>query len=426
MRTIGLFIKLVFSLGILIIIAAVAFMIMAMQDYPSVSKNTPLSPDEISQVKKLIQNNDPTRFSKKQKRQLQINENDLNLLLRYLSDKTDDQIRAKTIILPSILYLQTSITLQNNPFGEFLNIAAELEQIDQKLKIKSMDIGEVSVPAFIANALVDHLHTHLQDNYMEYQATIQSVDNFQLQQHVLSVNYHWQPELANQIKDQLSSRLITKEQKEIFLAYHQQLAIVINNIRDTRPSLTLLLNEMFQFAKQRSLLSDPIMENRAMLITLGAYMLNKNIPELIGMASTKNIKRKNFYLLNRNDLSKHLVISSALTAMADSAFAHAIGLDKELSDSDGGSGFSFADLTADRAGVTLATTALSSENNARVMQLRLASVSLESDYMPDINQMPEGIQKLDFSLAYRNTESPEYKLIITEIDQRIANCSIYQ
>ena len=371
-------------------------------------------------------NNDPTRFSKKQKRQLQINENDLNLLLRYLSDKTDDQIRAKTIILPSILYLQTSITLQNNPFGEFLNIAAELEQIDQKLKIKSMDIGEVSVPAFIANALVDHLHTHLQDNYMEYQATIQSVDNFQLQQHVLSVNYHWQPELANQIKDQLSSRLITKEQKEIFLAYHQQLAIVINNIRDTRPSLTLLLNEMFQFAKQRSLLSDPIMENRAMLITLGAYMLNKNIPELIGMASTKNIKRKNFYLLNRNDLSKHLVISSALTAMADSAFAHAIGLDKELSDSDGGSGFSFADLTADRAGVTLATTALSSENNARVMQLRLASVSLESDYMPDINQMPEGIQKLDFSLAYRNTESPEYKLIITEIDQRIANCSIYQ
>ena len=101
-------------------------------------------------------------------------------------------------------------------------------------------------------------------------------------------------------------------------------------------------------------------------------------------------------------------------------------VDKELSDSDGGSGFSFADLTADRAGVTLATTALSSENNARVMQLRLASVGLESDYMPDINQMPEGIQKLDFSLAYRNTESPEYKLIITEIDQRIANCSIYQ
>lgn len=426
MRTIGLFIKLVFSLGILIIIAMVAFMVMAMQNYPSVSKNTPLDPDEISQVKKLIQNNDPTRFSKKQKRQLQINENDLNLLLRYLSDKTKDQIRAKTIILPSILYLQTSITLQNSPFGEFLNIAAELEQVDQTLKIKSMNIGEISMPAFIANALVDFIHAHLQDTYMEYQAAIQSVDNFQLQQHVMTINYHWQPELASQIKNQLSSRIITKEQKEIFLAYHQQLAIVVNNISETKPSLTLLLNEMFQFAKQRSLLSDPIMENRAMLITLGAYMLNKNIPELIGMTSSKNIQRKNFYLLNRNDLSKHLIISSALTAMADSAFAHAIGLDKELSDSDGGSGFSFADLTADRAGVTLATTALSSENNARVMQLRLASVSLESDYMPDINQMPEGIQKLDFKLAYRNTESLEYKLIITEIDRRIANCSIYQ
>lgn len=426
MRTIGLLIKLGFSFGILFLIAAVTFMVMAIQDYASVSKNSPLTPDEISQVKKLIQSNDPTRFSKKQNRQLHINENDFNLLLRYLSDRSRDQIRAKTIILPATLYLQTSITIQNNPFGEFLNIAAELEQADQKLKIKSMDIGELSIPAFIANILVDYTHKHLLDNYMEYQVVIKSIDSFQLQQHVLSINYYWQPELANQVKDQITNRLMTKEQKEIYLAYYQQLYNIINNTRDARPSLTQLLNEMFQFAKQRSLLNDPVIENRAMLITLGAYMLNKNIPELIGITKTNKIRRKNFYLLNRNDLSKHLIISAALTAMADSNFAHAIGLDKELSDSNGGSGFSFADLTADRAGVTLATTALSSENTARIMQLRLASVSQESDYMPDIDQMPEGLQKLDFQLAYRNTESQEYKMIISEIDRRIANCSIYQ
>jgi len=426
MRTIGLLIKLVFSISIIFIIAAVTFMVMAIQDYASVSKNSPLSPDEIFQVKKLIQSNDPTRFSKKQHRQLHINENDFNLLLRYLSDKSQGQIRAKTIILPATLYLQTSVTIQNNPFGEFLNIAAELEQTDQKLKIKSMDIGELAIPAFIANIFVDYAHKHLLDNYMEYQAAIQSIDNFQLQQHNMSINYHWQPELANQVKDQITNRLMTKEQKEIYLAYHQQLNSVVNNIREARPSLTQLLNEMFKFAKQRSLLNDPVIENRVMLITLGAYMLNKNTPELLGIAKAKNIRQKNFYLLNRNDLSKHLIISAALTAMADSNFAHAIGLDKELSDSNGGSGFSFADLTADRAGVTLATTALLSESNARVMQLRLESVSQESDYMPDILQMPEGLQKLDFQLAYRNTESQEYKLIISEIDRRIANCSIYQ
>lgn len=426
MRPIGLLLKLVFSISILFGIAVTALIIMAMQDYAIVSKYNMLTADEISQVKKIIQHNDPTRYKKNQNRQIQINENDLNLLLHYFSNKANDQFRAKAIILPTVLYVQTSIALENNPFGEFLNISAEFEQIDQRLKIKSMEIGKLTIPAFIANSLADYAHKHLQNTYIEYRAAIQSVDNFQLQQHAMSINYKWKPELANQIKDQLTSRLITKEQKEIFLAYHEQLSILVSNIRESQPSLTLLLNEMFQFAKQRSLYSDPIMENRTMLITLGAYMLNKNIPELLGIAPAKNIRRKNFYLLNRIDLGKHLVISSALTAMADSSFAHAIGLDKELSDSDGGSGFSFADLTADRAGVSLATTALSSDNNARLMQLRLSSASLENDYMPDIHQMPEGIQKLDFNLAYRNTESPEYKLIITEIDQRISNCSIYK
>ncbi len=425
MRTFGLIFKLVIGFLILLIIAAAVMIIMAMQDFPLVSKNQTLTTNEISQVRKIIQRNDPTRLGSKQNRQLQINEEDLNLLIRYFSDKSDDRIRAKILILPSILYAQTTFALRDSPVGDFLNIATEFEQDGQQLTIKSMSIGTLNLPPFIANTVLDYGHRHLQNHYMEYNTIIQSIEDLQLQEHGLTIKYNWHPELAHQIKDQLTSRLMSEQQKDMFLAYHEQLAIVITNIADSRPSLTHLLNEMFEFAQQRSLYSDPVLENRTLFITLGAYMLNKNIPELLGFASVKNIRRKNFYVLNRNDLSKHLVISSALTAMADSTFAHAIGLDKELSDSNGGSGFSFADLTADRAGVTLATTALSSETNARVMQKRLATATSEHDYMPDIDNMPEGLQELDFTLIYRHTESPEYKLVIGEIDQRIANCNIY-
>jgi uncharacterized protein YfiM (DUF2279 family) len=55
-------------------------------------------------------------------------------------------------------------------------------------------------------------------------------------------------------------------------------------------------------------------------------------------------------LLGRYDSAQHFVISAALAAWAGEPAANAIGVYKEIDDSRRGSGFSFADLAADRAG----------------------------------------------------------------------------
>ena len=56
----------------------------------------------------------------------------------------------------------------------------------------------------------------------------------------------------------------------------------------------------------------------------------------------------------RADWTRHFTLSGGLTVMSAVGPSDAAGLLKEELDADGGSGFSFGDLMADRAGTTFA------------------------------------------------------------------------
>ena len=69
--------------------------------------------------------------------------------------------------------------------------------------------------------------------------------------------------------------------------------------------------------------------------------------------------------------------------------ASASGLAKELSDSNGGSGFSFADMTANRAGILFAGGLL----NKRFTLLSVADDFTVPSYMPAVEGLPEGSRR---------------------------------
>jgi hypothetical protein len=96
-----------------------------------------------------------------------------------------------------------------------------------------------------------------------------------------------------------------------------------------------------------------------------------------------------------------------------------------MDDSRGGSGFSFADLAADRAGVKFAETAIASSNQAKLIQQHMGSSITESDFMPNIENLPEGIQELEFKQTYQDLDSASYRMIEAEIERRINLCRIY-
>ena len=425
MRLFKFAIILFFSLLLLAVLATGSLAVFSLQDFPLVSKSKNLTAHEITRVKSFINANNPSHFRKGQKKTTIITEQDINLLANYALNKLNGRARTKVKVFNASAHLTGTIKLPGNPLGEYLNVSTIISQQENSIIVKSMEIGDVTVPGFISDLLLSITHQKLQKQFPEYRIAINSLTDFRLRKKQASISYVWQPEIMSQLKNRVATLIPKKLRQRIFI-YTQKLQKTSPTIQQKRPSLSALLKPMFNFAIKRSKNNNPVEENRALFIVLGAYMMDKNIPQLLGNKSIGKLKRKTFYLLKRDDLSQHLLVSAAITALSDPDLAQSIGLEKEVKDSDGGSGFSFSDLAADRAGVALANSAFRSRRQAHLIQQRLANVNNESDYMPDVNNLPSGLKNIDFKMIYTDTNSAAYKNIIQVIDKRIAACNIYR
>ncbi len=112
-----------------------------------------------------------------------------------------------------------------------------------------------------------------------------------------------------------------------------------------------------------------------------------------------------------------------LSAVAPS---DAAGLLKEELDADGGSGFSFGDLLADRAGTTFADVATRDEASALRMQQRLAGEFRVDDFFPLAADLPEGIPDAELQSHYGGVGGPLYRRQVAEIERRLALCAAYR
>ena len=113
----------------------------------------------------------------------------------------------------------------------------------------------------------------------------------------------------------------------------------------------------------------PAAENRAALVVLAFYVNGKGLDAIHPpAASWPRPAARRVTLASRGDTAQHFTISAALAATAGSPLSDAVGLYKELEDSRGGSGFSFNDLAADRAGTRFGELATASGDGARKLQ----------------------------------------------------------
>lgn len=126
-------------------------------------------------------------------------------------------------------------------------------------------------------------------------------------------------------------------------------------------------------------------------------------------------------LNTRHDLAKHFVFSAALHILAEKGMSFSLGEAKEIFDSDkGGSGFSFADISADLSGIRFAQLAIADDESAGLIQT-FCSLSLrESDFFPAIHNLPEGLSKTAFLQQFGDIHSEKYKRLIFAIESRIA------
>jgi hypothetical protein len=194
----------------------------------------------------------------------------------------------------------------------------------------------------------------------------------------------------------------------------------------------------FGLVKQRNLAEitdSPAKENRAALMALVLYFGTDKFELLVGdisKLSTKQLqqrtkRRSRVMLRERVDIQKHFIYSVALQLFGTSTASNAIGELKEFLDSNsGGSGFSFADLMADRAGTRLAMLATDSDESALKVQEHLADIIDEDLLLPELTGLPEGISQQKFEQYYYDIDSLVYQTMLDNIDERLRKIAVYR
>jgi hypothetical protein len=171
-----------------------------------------------------------------------------------------------------------------------------------------------------------------------------------------------------------------------------------------------------------------ILENEAAIMALAIYAGHPRFSTLSGDLSFAvdpiPTARKKPVLANRQDLSLHFIFSAAIKLLSDQGISIAVGEFKELMDrGNGGSGYSFIDLTADMAGANFATLAVD-PRTAKQIQNIMSVEATEALFFPNIDGFDEGMNKSQFRQKYSDIESAEYLEVINEIERRMSRLPV--
>lgn len=213
--------------------------------------------------------------------------------------------------------------------------------------------------------------------------------------------------------------------------YYAKLIEIDQRIPNDGPiSLARFMGPLFDLAMIRG--GKPDEENQAALLALSIFLGHGVEGSFVGPVKTdamKQYKRKSrkVALGNRRDLRLHFLVSVFIQIFTDSGVSNVAGEFKELMDArKGGSGFSFVDLAADRAGVKFAEIALNKNGGAAWLQNFAAGFIDEGSFFPYVKELPEGLTREEFEYVYRDVESAEYRRLVEAIDHCILQLPIYQ
>ncbi len=190
-----------------------------------------------------------------------------------------------------------------------------------------------------------------------------------------------------------------------------------------------LLQIAFSFAEDNSHRTDAVFTNKAAILALGVIVGEEKVAavakrriEFVHIDTIKAIRTR-VTLRNRNDLARHFCVSAALAVLSDEERSMTVGIAKELMDATpGGSGFSFVDLTADRAGTLFATAATKSPGSARRLQETILQSPSVANFFPEIDELPEGLSQVEFQQEYGGLGGEKTGLIVLEIQKRLSKC----
>ncbi len=400
----------------LVVGAVLALLIVAwlsFQREPLVKRAANPSPDDVRRARALLVQNDPRRARAGTARTITLSQQDATLLSQYAASRWRTA-RSLVTLRARAASVQVSVETPSIPLGRWLNIDAQLGDADGVPVVQRLWIGRVPVPGAAATVVIDWLLSRL-DADAPITMARDMVRRTTFTPDSVRVSYEWRADATGRVRDML----LAPDDLARFEAYQRRL---VSSLAMTAPGSTLTLPELmaplFALAVERSVAGDASAENRAALATLSLYVTERSLGRWIKRAKAwPKPQRRRVTLAQREDLAKHFLVSAIVAAEADRRLADVVGLTKEIDDSRGGSGFSFVDLAADRAGTHFGELAVSA---AVALQAAVATGLPESAIMPDVARLPESMTQREFTARFGGVGGDRYRAMVDTIDLRVA------
>jgi hypothetical protein len=399
-----------------LVLAAVLVVWLALHDRPLVVRDSAMTTADVARVRDLLGAADPRKHPQQGEsiRTFHADGRDLDLIL---DDATRRLLRGagRVVLEAGAARVQISLNLPRSPFGRWLNVEARVRETAGWPELERLQVGRVPVPAALARWLLLRGIAHY-DATEQVQTVAGMVQRVSLQPTEIVLDYVWRP-------DGLRTVMMPPADQQRLRAYVDRLVPLVKPARGAVP-LAGLLPPMFALARVRAAAlggSEEVaaQENRAALIALALYATGQSPARFVRDAHQWPRPVPHPVLLRgREDFSMHFLVSAVLAAEGGGRLADAIGLYKEISDSRGGSGFSFNDIAADRAGTRFGQIAA---RDPQRLQAELSQGVTDEDFMPGVADLPEFLSEAEFKGTYGGIGSPAYERMKAEIERRVAS-----
>ncbi len=407
----------------LVLAAALAALLMLPAAAPTVTRSGTLAVEDVERALRLARVHDPRNAIPGVVRVLRLSAREAELLIghaaarvrpgRWQLDLGTDEARVRG-----------SLQLPRNPVGPWLNVDLQLRsrRPGGLPELQSVQLGRLSLPPAWVGWAVERLAQRYGLIGGNGEAPLLDVKQLRWTPQRVDLVYAWAPDAP----ERMLTALLPPQDHQRLRLYAERLLAAHRALPAGQPvALSQLMPPMFELARQRSAGGeDAAAENRAALLVLGMAAngvgLSALLPERRADLRARPIR---VTLAGRRDSPQHFLVSATLAADSGSPLADLIGLYKEIADSRGGTGFSFNDMAANRAGTRLGVLAVGEPE--RLQQL-LSRELHEEDLLPDVSDLPEGMQEREFRSRFGGPGSPAYERLRSDIEERLDATPLYR
>ncbi len=414
-----LLVKFVFFGSFALLMAMVAALWLAFDTAPMLLPGKEVGAADIERAKRLLERHDPRKTKGSGARQIALSQADLDALFGQAS-RSLGQGTARLVLGHGGATLRMSARVERSPFGPWLNIDAQLRETPSLPRFESLNIGRLPVPGWLADFALEQAIAHVATGEPGRLA-LETVQRVRFTPGQLQLAYQWRDGLGSELR----AMLVPPADAQRLRAYSERLSNVVAKLPATQEvSLAHLLAPMFALARERSSAGEPARENRAALIALTFYVNGRSLAQLTPAARDWPAPApRSVTLAGREDFPKHFLVSATLAAESGGALADAVGLFKEVDDARSGSGFSFNDIAADRAGTRFGELAVQAPAK---LQAAIAAGAKEPDFMPNVRDLPEFMPMAQFKQRFGGVGAPAYNAMMSDIEARIAARPLYR